>query len=120
MSVPAAQARSDPGARAGAVMVEIQGVSKNFHKTVKDHTTELKALAGVNLSIREKEFVSIIGPSGCGKTTLLKIIDGLIPADGGEILINGKRITSRMDSAPVSIMTSRSIPNPSPPAGGIP
>ena len=58
-------------------MVEIREVSKSFHKTVKDRTTEIKALADVSLAIRENEFVSIIGPSGCGKTTLLKMIDGL-------------------------------------------
>ena len=74
-------------------MVEIQGVSKSFQKTVKNNFTELRALANVNLSIRENEFVSIIGPSGCGKTTLLKIIDGLIPCDSGTIAINGKRVT---------------------------
>jgi NitT/TauT family transport system ATP-binding protein len=74
-------------------MVEIEGVSKSFQKTVKNNSTELKALANVNLSIRENEFVSIIGPSGCGKTTLLKIIDGLIPCDGGTIAINGKQVT---------------------------
>lgn len=75
-------------------MVEIRGVSKSFHKTVKDRTTEIKALADVSLAIRENEFVSIIGPSGCGKTTLLKMIDGLIPYDSGQILIDGKQITA--------------------------
>jgi NitT/TauT family transport system ATP-binding protein len=75
-------------------MVEIEGVSKSFQKTVKNNSTELKALADVNLSIRENEFVSIIGPSGCGKTTLLKIIDGLIPCDSGQISISGKRVTT--------------------------
>ena len=75
-------------------MVEIQGVSKSFHKTVKEQTTEVKALADVSLSIRENEFVSIIGPSGCGKTTLLKMIDGLIPYDSGKILIDGKQVTA--------------------------
>src|SRR5512141_376715 len=75
-------------------MVEIQGVSKSFQKTVKDSTTEVKALADVHLSIRENEFISIIGPSGCGKTTLLKMIDGLIPYDSGKILIGGKQVTA--------------------------
>lgn len=75
-------------------LVEIQGVSKSFHKTVKDNTTEVKALADVSLSIRENEFISIIGPSGCGKTTLLKMIDGLIPYDSGKILIGGKQVTA--------------------------
>ena len=74
--------------------VEIRGVSKSFHKTVKDSTTEIKALADLSLAIRENEFISIIGPSGCGKTTLLKMIDGLIPYDSGKILIDGKQITA--------------------------
>jgi NitT/TauT family transport system ATP-binding protein len=73
-------------------LVEICGVSKSFHKTVREHTTEVKALANVSLAVRGNEFVSIIGPSGCGKTTLLKIIDGLIPYDSGEVLIDGKLI----------------------------
>jgi NitT/TauT family transport system ATP-binding protein len=75
-------------------LVEIRGISKSFHKTVKDHTLEVKALADVSLSIRENEFLSIIGPSGCGKTTLLKMLDGLIPYDSGKILINGKQINA--------------------------
>ena len=75
-------------------LVEIQGVSKSFHKTVKERTTEVKALADVSLSIRANEFISIIGPSGCGKTTLLKMIDGLIPYDSGKILIDGKQVRS--------------------------
>ncbi|MGZ8445365.1 MAG: ABC transporter ATP-binding protein [Candidatus Binatia bacterium] len=75
-------------------MVEIERVSKSFHKTVKEHTTEVKALTDVNLSIRANEFLSIIGPSGCGKTTLLKMIDGLIPYDSGKISIAGKPVTA--------------------------
>ena len=79
---------------AGEQWLRSKGVSKSFHKTVKDHTTEIKALSDVSLSIRENEFVSIIGPSGCGKTTLLKMIDGLIPYDSGKIVIDGKQVTA--------------------------
>ena len=75
-------------------LVEIQEVSKSFHKTVRENTTEIRALSDVSLSVRENEFVSIIGPSGCGKTTLLKMIDGLIPYDSGRIVINGKPVTA--------------------------
>ena len=91
-------------------MVEIQRVSKSFQKTVKDNTAEIKALAEVSLSIRENEFISIIGPSGCGKTTLLKIIDGLIPHDSGQILINGKRISAPGRIAPSSFKPSPCSP----------
>jgi len=75
-------------------MVEIQRLSKTFHKVVKEKTIEVRALSEVDLSIRDKEFLSVIGPSGCGKTTLLKIIDGLIPCDGGQVLIDGRKVTS--------------------------
>lgn len=51
-----------------------------------------RILEGVNLSIAEGEFFSLLGPSGCGKTTLLRILSGLETADGGEIRLNGTRV----------------------------
>jgi NitT/TauT family transport system ATP-binding protein len=51
------------------------------------------ALEGVNLQVGEGEFVSVVGPSGCGKTTFLSVVDGLIPASGGRILVDGKVVT---------------------------
>jgi len=53
----------------------------------------LVALQDINLSIYENEFVSIVGPSGCGKTTFLSVVDGLIRASGGQILVDGKPVT---------------------------
>src|SRR6201989_2055524 len=55
--------------------------------------TRLTALDGVDLEIMDGEFVSIVGPSGCGKTTFLSVVDGLIPASGGRILVDGKSVT---------------------------
>ena len=49
-------------------------------------------LGGIDLDIREGEFVAILGFSGAGKTTLISAIAGLIEADGGEILLRGKPI----------------------------
>jgi len=47
------------------------------------------ALTGVNLTVRQGEFVSLIGPSGCGKTTLLRLVADLERATSGTLLING-------------------------------
>src|SRR5438105_5039661 len=55
--------------------------------------TRLTALDGVSLQIMDGEFVSIVGPSGCGKTTFLSVVDGLIAATSGRILVEGKVVT---------------------------
>jgi len=48
----------------------------------------------INFSIADGEVLSILGPNGCGKTTLLKCINSLIKLDGGEVLLNGRKISS--------------------------
>jgi NitT/TauT family transport system ATP-binding protein len=53
----------------------------------KQSGDRLLAVDGVDIDIREGEFVSIVGPSGCGKSTFLKIVNGLFPATGGTIEI---------------------------------
>ncbi len=55
--------------------------------------TRLPALAGVDLKVMDGEFVSIVGPSGCGKTTFLSVVDGLIPASAGRVLVDGRAVT---------------------------
>src|SRR5438105_12159146 len=55
--------------------------------------TRLTALDGVSLQIMDGEFVSIVGPSGCGKTTFLSVVDGLIAATSGRILVEGQVVT---------------------------
>lgn len=49
-------------------------------------------LKGIDLYIRDKEFVTLLGPSGCGKTTTLRIIAGFVEPDGGDVFFEGKRI----------------------------
>ena len=49
-------------------------------------------LDGINLSIKDGEFVTLLGPSGCGKTTTLRIIGGFEEPDSGDVLFEGKRI----------------------------
>jgi NitT/TauT family transport system ATP-binding protein len=52
------------------------------------------ALSGVDLSVRQGEFVALIGASGCGKTTLLNVIAGLVPAAGGTVTIRNSPPTA--------------------------
>jgi NitT/TauT family transport system ATP-binding protein len=63
-------------------------------KVYPDHEggAAVTALDRINITVRSGEFVSLIGPSGCGKTTLLKIVDGLIPHDEGEVIVDGKAV----------------------------
>lgn len=49
-------------------------------------------LHGISLEAKEGEFLSLLGESGCGKSTLLKSIAGLLEADSGEILLNGRNL----------------------------
>ncbi|HEY2531661.1 MAG TPA: ABC transporter ATP-binding protein [Xanthobacteraceae bacterium] len=54
----------------------------------------LAALDRVNLQVTEGEFVAVVGPSGCGKTTFLSVIDGLLTATAGSVLVDGEVVTA--------------------------
>lgn len=54
----------------------------------------LAALDGVNLQVMDGEFVAVVGPSGCGKTTFLSIVDGLLTATAGSVLVDGQVVTA--------------------------
>ena len=64
------------------VAVETRGIKKYFGR--------VRAVDGIDLSIKEGDFLVILGPSGCGKTTLMRLIAGLEQPTAGEVLINGK------------------------------
>ncbi|MBQ9106386.1 MAG: ABC transporter ATP-binding protein [Clostridia bacterium] len=51
-----------------------------------------QVLKGLDLSIRDGEFVTLLGPSGCGKTTTLRIIGGFVEPDSGDVFFDGQRI----------------------------
>ncbi|WP_019181461.1 ABC transporter ATP-binding protein [Microbacterium yannicii] len=80
---PAAQSA---GSEAGAAAVSVRATSKVFPSKAGDVT----ALDGIELTVREGEFVSLIGPSGCGKSTLLRLIADLDTATSGTIEVFGK------------------------------
>ena len=52
--------------------------------------TALRALSGIDVSVRRGELLSIIGPSGCGKSTLLRIVGGLLAPTSGRVAIDGQ------------------------------
>lgn len=68
--------------------------ARNITKSFEHNGRMLPALDGINLSVNDGEFVCIVGPSGCGKTTFLNVIAGLMKPDSGEVLLNGRRITT--------------------------
>ncbi|MCB1493233.1 MAG: ABC transporter ATP-binding protein [Rhodobiaceae bacterium] len=70
--------------------IEIDGVHKSFPDR---QGGTFVALGGIDLTIAENEFVSLVGRSGCGKTTLLNAIAGLDSATSGRITIAGRPVT---------------------------
>jgi ABC-type nitrate/sulfonate/bicarbonate transport system ATPase subunit len=75
-------------------MLEVRQLSKVFFEQNDPSRPGLVALYNISLAIKKNEFVSLLGPSGCGKTTLIRIIAGLIPADKGEIRVDGRTVTA--------------------------
>ena len=65
--------------------LEVKQVHKQFGP--------IEVLHGLNLSVNEHQVVCLIGPSGCGKSTLLRCINGLEPIQGGEIRLEGDRVS---------------------------
>ena len=69
-------------------LVSIHDVHKHFTRG----SERIDVLKGVNLDIREGEFISLMGPSGSGKTTLLNLMGGLDSPTGGTLEIGGSRL----------------------------
>jgi NitT/TauT family transport system ATP-binding protein len=65
-------------------MLEIRHLSKSYGET--------QAIADVDFTVLEGEFVSVVGPSGCGKTTLLKCIAGLLQPTAGEVVLQEDKV----------------------------
>jgi len=69
-----------------AVKLEIQNLTHVFNRQ--------EILHGLNFTVNNGEFLSILGPSGCGKTTILRILIGLLPPTSGRIIKDGTDITA--------------------------
>lgn len=65
-------------------IIQLENIVKSFDGE--------QVLKGINLSIGDKEFVTLLGPSGCGKTTTLRIIGGFENPDEGTVYFDGKAV----------------------------
>ena len=83
----------------GRVLLEMKGIGKTF--------PGVKALEGVNLSVREGQVHALLGENGAGKSTLIKILSGAYTRDEGEIMFDGKRadIKAPADAEDLGIST---------------
>lgn len=65
-------------------IIELKNIAMSFEGE--------NVLDGINLNIRDKEFITLLGPSGCGKTTTLRVIAGFLEPDSGDIIFSGEKI----------------------------
>ena len=68
---------------------------RNLSKTYFDPYagTKVTAVHDVSLEVAPGQFISVVGPSGCGKTTILNMVAGFLPVSGGEIMVDGRRVS---------------------------
>jgi NitT/TauT family transport system ATP-binding protein len=79
-------------------MIRLDGVSRTF----RGRRGSVEALRGIDLEVREGEFVAIVGRSGCGKSTLLRIVAGLLTPSAGQVTVDHRPVTApRRDIAMV-------------------
>ncbi|MFF2372323.1 ABC transporter ATP-binding protein [Agromyces sp. NPDC058110] len=90
MTTTAAESEpAEPAASAPLISVRDLSVSYDVARTGK----KLIAIEGVDLDVREGEFVTVLGPSGCGKTTFMNVVAGLVQATTGTVLVDGEPVT---------------------------
>lgn len=71
-------------------MLEIKNVYKTFNPGT---INEKRALNGLNLTLNDGDFVTVIGGNGAGKSTMLNMVAGVYPVDSGSIIIDGTDVT---------------------------
>ena len=75
-------------------MLELKKIDKYYNPGT---VNEMCLFDGFDLTVADGEFVSVVGSTGSGKTSMLNILCGSIPVDGGKILMNGKDITNKKE-----------------------
>jgi branched-chain amino acid transport system ATP-binding protein len=76
---------------------------------LKRYFGETRAVDNVNLSIEEREFVSLVGPNGAGKTSLINVISALLAPESGKIIFRGQDITRLSVTQRVRVGIARSF-----------
>jgi len=84
-------------------LFEIRGLTRDFGG--------VRAIDGLDLDVDAGEIVSVIGPNGAGKTTLFNLVTGMIPADQGEILFEGRSIVGLRPSQILEFGIARTFQN---------
>lgn len=69
--------------------------SLSLRSVVKSYDGKNQIIAPLDLDVADGEFIVLVGPSGCGKSTLLRMVAGLESVSGGDIYIDGERMTDR-------------------------
>ncbi|RYF75303.1 MAG: ABC transporter ATP-binding protein [Comamonadaceae bacterium] len=100
-----APARTTASANA-PVLIEGRGVSKTYRTREGD----VETLKPLDFQIRAGEFVSVVGPSGCGKSTLMKMVAGLLPISGGELLLSGQSVRGPQTNVGIVFQSALLLP----------
>ena len=85
MSADAQPGETTAPVAAGAPVLEVRGMTKRFGALV--------VLRGIDLTLRQGEVLGIVGDNGAGKSTLVKILSGFQAQDGGELRLEGQRVS---------------------------
>ncbi|BDZ55021.1 Nitrate import ATP-binding protein NrtD [Agromyces marinus] len=79
------------GEASASPLISVRDLSVSYD--VARTGSKLLAIEGVDLDVREGEFVTVLGPSGCGKTTFMNVIAGLVKPSTGQVLVAGEPVT---------------------------
>jgi simple sugar transport system ATP-binding protein len=82
MEPPMSDTKHEPGAA-----LEVRGITKSFGS--------IRALGGVDLTLRRGELLALVGDNGAGKSTLMKVLSGAVIPDDGQVFVNGNEVRFR-------------------------